>query len=167
MSGQGYRERDSRERDYRRPEREPRDFRGRERDPRDRGRDGRDGREMRDQRMDYPPPRGRDQYPGMATCHVAAHCGMGMAWHVAAGAGGKSLPRFRFSFLLSFCFIDSSCLIHLIHCSSSFFHSFLPSSVFLLVKLTGDRYEDRRGDVRQRADSRDFQDCPSCSLNSM
>lgn len=59
--GQGYRERDSRERDYRRPEREPRDFRGRERDPRDRGRDG---REMRDQRMDYPPPRGRDQYPG-------------------------------------------------------------------------------------------------------
>lgn len=65
--GQGYRERDSRERDYRHPEREPRDFRGRERDPRDRGRDGRDGRdgrEMRDQRMDYPPPRGRDQYPG-------------------------------------------------------------------------------------------------------
>ena len=56
MSGQGYRERDSRERDYRHPEREPRDFRGRERDPRDRGRDGRDGREMRDQRMDYPLP---------------------------------------------------------------------------------------------------------------
>ena len=127
MSGQGYRERDSRERDYRHPEREPRDFRGRERDPRDRGRDGRDGREMRDQRMDYPPPRGRDQYPGMATCHDATHCGMGMEGHVAADAEGRSLTRFCFSFLLSFCFIDSSYLIHLIHLihySSSFFHFF-------------------------------------------
>lgn len=69
--GQGYR--DSRERDYRRPERDLREFRGR------------DARDARDPRMDYPPPRGRDHFPG-------------------------------------------------------------------------DRYEDRRGDVRQRADSREFQD---------
>ncbi len=51
--GQGYR--DSRERDYRRPERAEREFRGR---------DARDARDARDPRMDYPPPRGRDHFPG-------------------------------------------------------------------------------------------------------
>ena len=101
MPGQGYRERDSRERDYRRPEREPRDFRGRDgRDPRDRGRDGRDGRdgrEMRDQRMDYPPPR-RDPYPGMAACHIVAAAwawdGMLLRWKITN-------TGFSFSLLLS------------------------------------------------------------------
>ena len=52
-AGQGYR--DSRERDYRRPERNLREFRGR---------DARDARDARDPRMDYPPPRGRDHFPG-------------------------------------------------------------------------------------------------------